>query len=159
MRELHNGRVLKELESVYGQLPTTDAKNLIGEEYAKSYKNIAVFGIDFPTSNFVYAVLFFLFMIYLGINHTINLCIKHNVRVFSKVDGDDLIEPFMDNELTRFCIWVVVPFVCIVFSMPSIQTGFASFMIIAALLVVVCVLFYAVFRKSQEGNKKYWQRS
>ena len=74
---LQNGRILNELKNIYGELPTQDAKNLIGEDYAKSYKNIEVFGISIPTSNFVYAVLFFLFIISLGMNHTINLCIKH----------------------------------------------------------------------------------
>ena len=81
----------------------------------------------------------------------------YNVRIFSKVDGDELIEPFIDSELARFCIWVILPLACVIFSAPLSQFGLNSYTIVSILLFVICTMYYVVFRKSLEGNKRYWK--
>lgn len=134
-------KVITLINKRFAKVKKDEVKRIISDEYARTYAEVSIFGFDFSVTLFPYFIGFILILL-----ASLLFSITKNKNVNNSLFGtnltDELMEPFINNPLSRFVVWLILPAVTISFVVYDYtHVGSIVMMLILALTCTILLGF------------------
>lgn len=134
---------------LYGDLPLSNVKSLLEQQYLLAYQTISIFGFDISTKNFPFVILFLTSLLIVSILFTIrNSELKKQKLFKANFDEDNILEFYINYNYLRFTCWVIVPIVLAVLSLPLNSLSTILYLVILAWTLVNAAIGFSCFKHS-----------
>lgn len=135
-----NSELLRRLQAVYGGIKFSLAQQIAAEDFAQAYKNIDIFGFAVSTRRFPLAVLTLSVVTAWGIAWTVETARRSGQRVISGKSEEDVVDILLDLAPLRTVIWVALPVLAILASLPLFPLSRGEQIVVMAGAVLCALL-------------------
>jgi hypothetical protein len=134
-----NPELLGRLQSVYGRIKFSLAQQIAAEDFAQAYKSIDIFGFTISTRRFPFAVLLLSVLVAWAIAWTVELARRSGQHIITGKSEEDVVDILLDLAPLRTVIWVVLPLLAILASLPLFPLSRVE-LIVTVAGAALCVL-------------------
>jgi hypothetical protein len=107
------------LDAVYANIPLYLATQIASERLVSAYSTVDILGFSLARENLPWGILLIMISLLGASVITLRTALNHSLRIISEVVSEDAFDILLDSMIGRVAIWIVVPLVAIVISLPT----------------------------------------
>lgn len=111
------------LRAIYGNMKPAIAQRIAAEDFARAFQSVTIFGFSVSARRFPIAIVLLVLSTAVGILWIIETAKRSSERILSDVQDEDVFDMLLDNILVRAILWVALPLLSILASMPPFSLG------------------------------------